>query len=74
MIEGFFDKNRIKVFDGIAGSGKSTVIDTEYSGMKYVRYTSTHRLARDTSRRFGCETRTIAGGLFTSEAGRFFIE
>lgn len=36
MIDGFFDKNRIKVFDGIAGSGKSTVIDTEYLSLIHI--------------------------------------
>lgn len=71
------DKNTVKVFDGIAGSGKSSMIDAwlKSNGVEYMRLTSTNRLKRDAEARYGVQTKTIAGGLFktTFEEG-FFAE
>ncbi len=71
--EDMFNKNLIKVIDGIAGSAKSSKIDAFFSG-HYNRYTSTVRLMKDAQKRFGCRCDTIAGGLFTTEKGHFFVK
>lgn len=70
----FLDKNKIKVIDGIAGAGKSSAIDTFLisHGLEYGRYTSTHRLRRDAEARYNMKCFTIAGGLFTTDSGRFY--
>lgn len=67
---------KCKVYDGIAGSGKSTIIDTYYKqkGIEYERETSTNQLARSTEERFGVPSFTIAGRLFKTIDGRFFAE
>lgn len=69
--EKFFDKNYIKVIDGIAGAGKSSIIDKffEDNGKKYGRYTSTNVLKRDAEKRYpGTHIETIASGLFVNNA------
>ena len=68
-----FDKNKIKVLDGIAGSAKSSFVDDKFKG-NYKRFTSTVKLMKDAKARFNCECDTIAGGLFTSEKGKFYLE
>lgn len=68
-----FDKNKIKVLDGIAGSAKSSFVDSKFKG-NYKRFTSTVKLMKDAKARFDCECDTIAGGLFTSEKGKFYLE
>ena len=65
------DAEYIKVFDGIAGSAKSSAIDIEFSG-QYCRYTSTVKLMKDAISRFNCPCNTIAGGLFVTERGKFY--
>ena len=67
------NKSIIKVIDGIAGSAKSSAIDDYFKG-KYKRFTSTVKLMKDAIARFDCPCNTIAGGLFTSEKGKFFLE
>lgn len=67
----FFDKNKIKVIDGIAGAGKSSIIDKffEDNGKKYGRYTSTNALKRDAQKRYpGTVCETVASGLFKTDA------
>ena len=68
------DKNKIKVIDSIAGAGKSTATDMFFKkyGISYHRYTSTNQLKNDAIERFGCETKTIASGLFTTEDYHFY--
>ena len=68
------DKSKIKVIDSIAGAGKSTETDTFFKkyGISYHRYTSTNQLKNDAIERFGCETKTIAAGLFTTEDYHFY--
>lgn len=68
--------SKIKVFDGIAGSAKSSNIDRFFKehGIDYGRYTSTNKLKRDAARRYGGHNDTIAGGLFTTENGEFFCD
>lgn len=70
----FFDKNKIKVFDGIAGCAKSTASAVLLDGTDYGRYTSTNKLKRDAFNRFGGNTFTIAGGLFYNKGGEFMTE
>lgn len=67
---------KCRVYDGIAGSGKSTIIDAYYKekGIIYERETSTNQLARSTEARFGVPAFTIAGRLFKTVDGRFFAE
>lgn len=72
----FWDKRKIKLLNGIAGSGKSSLLDaifTEY-GEVYDRHTSTHLLCRSAVERYGGKCTTIAGGLFHQKNGDFFAE
>lgn len=68
------NKNLIKVLDGIAGSAKSSSVDSFLTacGVFYGRYTSSHKLRRDAVARYGGHVQTIAGGLFETDDGRFF--
>lgn len=70
----FFNNKIIKVYDGIAGSAKSTNVTTMLrdAGVSFGRYTSTNKLKRDAFDRFGGDCYTIAGGLFESDDGEFF--
>lgn len=70
------DCNKIKIICGIAGSAKSSSIDTFFNriGESYGRYTSTNKLKRDAKERYGCYCDTIAGGLFSTIDGRFFAD
>lgn len=70
------DSNKIKIITGIAGSAKSSNIDKFFKerGIEYGRYTSTNKLKRDAFARYGCYCDTIAGGLFKTDNGRFFVE
>lgn len=74
--EEMFDPNKIKVITGIAGSAKSSNIDRLFKqfGIEYFRFTSTNKLKTDSEVRFGCQSFTICGGLFTSKDGVFYIE
>lgn len=69
------DPTKIKIIDGIAGSGKSSAMDAilHALGVNYYRTTPTHRLRRDAMERYGTEdVGTIAGTLFTTEDGIFY--
>lgn len=74
--EDFFDKTKIKVLDGIAGSAKSSNVDKIFkeNGIEYGKFTSTNKLKRDAENRFGGHVDTIAGGLFKTNNGVFFDE
>ena len=72
----FFDKNKIKVIDGIAGAGKSSVIDKffEDNAKKYGRYTSTNALKRDAQKRYpGTVCETVASGLFKTDGEKMIF-
>lgn len=70
------DASKVKVIDGIAGSGKSSGLHDWFAsrGIEYFRYTSTNALKRDAEARYDmygkCDT--IAGGLFNTEGCRFY--
>lgn len=74
--EDFFNPQKIKVFDGIAGSGKSSKCAEilNKARIKFLRCTSTNKLKKDASNRFGGENVTIAGGLFKTVNGVFYYE
>lgn len=74
--EVFLDKNKIKIIDGIAGSAKSSGVDSflKERGIDYFRVTSTNKLKRDALERYGGHVDTIAGGLFNTEDGLFFSD
>ena len=72
----FLNPEKVKIIDGIAGAGKSSAIDKFFKdrNIKYLRTTSTNALKRDAERRYSIDCDTIAGGLFTTDNGKFFSE
>lgn len=64
----------VHIFDGIAGSAKtSTVVKVlRAAGVDYIHATSTNRLRRDITRRFGGNAYTVAGALFKTVDGHFY--
>lgn len=64
----------VKILDGIAGAAKTsqTVRLLQENGIEYAHMTSTNRLKRDITERFGKEARTIASGLFQTQNGEFY--
>lgn len=70
----FFDPDIIKVFDGIAGGGKTSEARNRLNaaGVKFLHCTSTNKLKKDIYERFGGDCATIAGGLFHTVDGVFF--
>ena len=72
----FLDKNKVKVIHGVAGRGKSSVINDflQSNGVDYLWTTSTNKLKRDAMERYGCNASTVCSALFTSENGQFYIE
>lgn len=71
----FLDKTKVKIIDGIAGSGKSTYIAETYRKyhIPYVKYCSTNKLKKDSDNRFKGNNDTIAGGLFVNNGYLFYI-
>ena len=69
-------QNGIKIIDGIAGGGKSSLIHEFFMSrnIPYTRLTSTNRLSRDASIRYNMDVKTIAAGLFTNHGARFYID
>lgn len=72
----FLDPNIVKVVYGVAGRGKSSIINKFFKdrGIPYLWTTSTNRLKRDAIERYGCEASTVCSALFTNDAGRFYCE
>lgn len=72
----FLNPDLIKVIYGVAGRGKSSVINDFFQSrnIPYLWTTSTNKLKRDAQERYGCEASTVCSALFTSENGRFYIE
>ena len=72
----FLDPNIVKVVYGVAGRGKSSIINKFFQdrGIHYLWTTSTNRLKRDAIERYGCEASTVCSALFTNDAGRFYCE
>lgn len=72
----FLNPDLVKVIYGVAGRGKSSVINDFFQSrnIPYLWTTSTNKLKRDAQERYGCEASTVCSALFTSENGRFYIE
>lgn len=72
----FLDSKKVKVVYGVAGRGKSSVINNflQSNSIAYTWTTSTNKLKRDAAERYGCEAKTVCSALFTSDAGRFYID
>lgn len=70
----WLDKNTIKVIDGIAGSAKSTKVDSFFKErkIKYARFVSTNKLKKDAKRRYGGHVETVASGMFETESMNFY--
>lgn len=70
----FLDKNKIKVIHGVAGRGKSSVINDflQSNGVDYLWTTSTNKLKRDAAERYGCNASTVCSALFDNENGNFY--
>lgn len=75
MERDMLDKRKIKVIDGIAGSGKSSGLHRWLSGrgIDYLRCTSSRLLARDASDRYDMPVKTIASGLFKKQPNSWFF-
>lgn len=73
--EDFLDPTKVKIIDGIAGAGKSSLIDAFFKSKEihYMRCTSTNVLRRDAEERYNIPCETVAGGLFTTENCHFFM-
>ncbi len=72
----FLDPNKVKVVYGVAGRGKSSVINDFFTSrnIPFLWTTSTNKLKRDAQERYGCEASTVCSALFTSENGLFYLE
>lgn len=69
------DPRKIKVIDGIAGAGKSSILHTwlmSHGYKNYIRLTSTRMLAADASERYDMQVSTIASGLFNTDHMQFY--
>jgi len=72
----FLNPNLVKVIYGVAGRGKSSIINDFFRShnIPYLWTTSTNKLKRDAIERYGCEASTVCSALFTSENGQFYLE
>lgn len=72
----FLDPKKVKAVYGVAGRGKSSVINNflQSNNIRYTWTTSTNKLKRDAAERYGCEAMTVCSALFTSSGGRFYID
>ena len=72
----FFDKSKIKVIHGVAGRGKSSVV-IDYLQKRNIDFawtTSTNKLKRDASERYGVKASTTCSALFVNVDGRFYLD
>lgn len=72
----FLDASKIKVIHGVAGRGKSSIVNDflRSSNVDFLWTTSTNKLKRDAQDRYGCEAATVCSALFKNENGRFYCE
>lgn len=72
----FLNPNMVKVVYGVAGRGKSSIINDFFRShnIPYLWTTSTNKLKRDAIERYGCEASTVCSALFSSENGQFYLE
>lgn len=72
----FLDAARIKVIHGVAGRGKSSIVNNflKQNNIDFLWTTSTNKLKRDAQERYNCEAETVCSALFKNENGRFYCE
>ena len=72
----FFNPNFVKVIHGVAGRGKSSVVVAKLQkrGRNFTWTTSTNKLKRDASERYGIDAKTVCAGLFENRDGRFYLD
>src|SRR5574344_3079672 len=70
----FFDKDKVKVFHGVAGRGKSSVINRVLMMFRvlFLWTTSTNKLKRDAQKRYDCKASTVCSALFENKNGIFY--
>lgn len=73
-LKDFFDKDKVKVFHGVAGRGKSSVINRALMMFRisFLWTTSTNKLKRDAQKRYDCEASTVCSALFENKNGIFY--
>lgn len=71
----FLDSSYVKCIHGVAGRGKSSVINDFFqrNGIDYLWATSTNKLKRDANERYGCNATTVCSGLFYNKDMKFYI-
>lgn len=72
----FLDASKVKVVHGVAGRGKSSVVNSFLQSHceDFLWTTSTNKLKRDAIERYNCEASTVCSALFKNENGRFYCE
>ena len=72
----FLDASKVKVIHGVAGRGKSSVVNSflKSNGVDFLWTTSTNKLKRDAIERYNCEASTVCSALFKNENGRFYCD
>ena len=72
----FLDAAKVKVIHGVAGRGKSSIVNNflKQNNIDFLWTTSTNKLKRDAQERYDCEAATVCSALFKNENGRFYCE
>ena len=72
----FLDATKIKVIHGVAGRGKSSIVNNflKQNNIDFLWTTSTNKLKRDAQERYNCEAATVCSALFKNKNGRFYCE
>lgn len=72
----FLDATKVKVIHGVAGRGKSSIVNNflKQNNTDFLWTTSTNKLKRDAQERYNCEAATVCSALFKNENGRFYCE
>ena len=72
----FLDATKIKVIHGVAGRGKSSIVNNflKQNNIDFLWTTSTNKLKRDAQERYNCEAATVCSALFKNENGRFYCD
>lgn len=72
----FLDATKVKVIHGVAGRGKSSIVNNflKQNNIDFLWTTSTNKLKRDAQERYDCEAATVCSALFKNENGRFYCD
>ena len=72
----FLDATKVKVIHGVAGRGKSSIVNNflKQNNIDFLWTTSTNKLKRDAQERYNCEAATVCSALFKNENGRFYCD